>query len=638
MLKKTIAWVLSFALLAGAIPLCAAAEEETASDNDKLSQEIIEEINEGKEKIPVSLYLDLSDVKNGLQERKQSLEALKEQLAAQTEELRKQTAEAWQKVQNGEMTREEFDTWLAEKKAALKEKTAELEQYQALYDKYEQYAKTAAEELQERKQSLQALKEQVAAQTEELRQQTAEAWQKVQNCEMTREDFDTWLAEKKAALKEKSAELEQYQALYDTYEQYVKAATEKLQERKQSLDALKEQLAQEREELRKQAAETWKKVQNGEMTREEFDAWLAEKNAALKEKSAELKQKQEQYEQDAKAAAEELLKNKLSELGLDTNLTLEDITDKVHDANDRVTTVLKGYLTPEQIEALSKLKELICFKYDPEDPEQSYEASLDVPEFVFGDFNRDNAVNASDAAIMLQYAAKHGAGEVTVSFAASVKQQEPVVIQTDKFLYYSTMPYHEEDLSDGGSLGYADKLVIKDTDANFLVTGIYQDQENPENKTYTVVGLNSSATEPCYLNGWNNVAGGDTLQIGDLISLKNAPVVETYPGEVECGSETEYTNYGNACEVLGEEFRDVIRHQMLRSQYYVLCSNERFQMLSAPEQIGDYKTLMTEQHDLYGDYNHDGEVNASDAAYILIYAAEHGAGSYNGTFKDYLSK
>ena len=39
----------------------------------------------------------------------------------------------------------------------------------------------------------------------------------------------------------------------------------------------------------------------------------------------------------------------------------------------------------------------------------------------------------------------------------------------------------------------------------------------------------------------------------------------------------------------------------------------------------------------YRDFNHDGEVNASDASIILIYAAEHGAGTFSGSFEEYVN-
>ena len=43
------------------------------------------------------------------------------------------------------------------------------------------------------------------------------------------------------------------------------------------------------------------------------------------------------------------------------------------------------------------------------------------------------------------------------------------------------------------------------------------------------------------------------------------------------------------------------------------------------------------QH-LYGDFNGDGIVNASDASVILIYAAEYGAGTFTGTFEEYVNR
>ena len=39
---------------------------------------------------------------------------------------------------------------------------------------------------------------------------------------------------------------------------------------------------------------------------------------------------------------------------------------------------------------------------------------------------------------------------------------------------------------------------------------------------------------------------------------------------------------------------------------------------------------------VYGDFNHDGVVNASDAAVILIYSAKYGAGQFGGSFEEYV--
>ena len=46
----------------------------------------------------------------------------------------------------------------------------------------------------------------------------------------------------------------------------------------------------------------------------------------------------------------------------------------------------------------------------------------------------------------------------------------------------------------------------------------------------------------------------------------------------------------------------------------------------------------TEPQRIFGDFNNDGLVNASDASIILIYAAEHGAGKFAGTFEEYINR
>ena len=42
--------------------------------------------------------------------------------------------------------------------------------------------------------------------------------------------------------------------------------------------------------------------------------------------------------------------------------------------------------------------------------------------------------------------------------------------------------------------------------------------------------------------------------------------------------------------------------------------------------------------EVFGDFNGDGIVNASDASVILIYAAEYGAGTFTGTFEEYVNR
>lgn len=53
---------------------------------------------------------------------------------------------------------------------------------------------------------------------------------------------------------------------------------------------------------------------------------------------------------------------------------------------------------------------------------------------------------------------------------------------------------------------------------------------------------------------------------------------------------------------------------------------------------GNSEIQIVDNNPIYGDFNSDGQVNASDAALILIYAAVHGAGSFNGTFEEYIAQ
>ena len=60
-----------------------------------------------------------------------------------------------------------------------------------------------------------------------------------------------------------------------------------------------------------------------------------------------------------------------------------------------------------------------------------------------------------------------------------------------------------------------------------------------------------------------------------------------------------------------------------------------------PGEPGDIRIelkLYEEAKPLYGDFNGDGIVNASDASVILIYAAEYGAGTFSGTFEEYVNR
>ena len=420
------------------------------------------------------------------------------------------------------------------------------------------------------------------------------------------------------------------------------AESEQILTRKQEAAAEQEQIKEQTNALYTQTVEAWRKVLSGEMTRDAYNTILAENTAAYKALRNTAKEQNEQYEQFVRNIIEEAIQRKITALGLDIELAYNCFGESVRDVDTRlITAEVAGKLTPAEILALSEDPDLDSFNYDmtaDREQPQPFEPTLTVPDFIPSDFNHDKAVNASDAVTLLRYAAQHGADAFPASFAAFARQQDPFIVQTDKFVYFSTVPYHREDLETPVGLAGTTKLNILGTDANFLVTGIYQDKENPVIKTYTVVYINGYTPEPCYLNGWPYVAGGDSLQVGDLIRLENISIMESYPAQVGCGMDTEFTNYGNACDLFGEAFRKVILHEMIQSQYYITGRNERYEALPAPEEIGDIAELLDEPHDTFGDYSHDGKVNASDAAVMLIYAAEYGADTFQGTFEEYLSR
>ncbi|MCR4646500.1 MAG: hypothetical protein K5695_14020 [Oscillospiraceae bacterium] len=208
------------------------------------------------------------------------------------------------------------------------------------------------------------------------------------------------------------------------------------------------------------------------------------------------------------------------------------------------------------------------------------------------------------------------------AFAA---ETEPFIIETDTFQYYSTASRE-------------DKLSVKGTDANLMVTAIYQNKEDPTDKLYTAVELHEYYAGRIYLMNWEHLPDWETVQVGDLIYVTPYEVVETYPGRCYLTDVTSFKNYGNGSAVLGDEFKEVIRNELEISQSELMKKEyeiavENYRLLSVPPEV----TGEAPQQ-LYGDFNHDGEVNASDAAIMLIYAAEHGAGTFSGSFEEYVSK
>ena len=419
------------------------------------------------------------------------------------------------------------------------------------------------------------------------------------------------------------------------------AESEKIFNAKKELEAMEETTYETHNALYTQARAAWDQFRSGSSTQEAYQAVLAEKDDAYKAATLAYEQAREQYQNETKGTVEAIFREKLKALGIEAEMHCTSIGNGVREFNTLFATGnLQGELTPAQILMLSEDADLNHFNYDSTaewEPVQPFQPTMTVPDYVSGDFNNDKEVNASDAAKLLNYAARHGAGDYAASFSAYVRKGEPTVIQTDKFLYYSTAPHYQEDLEGLDGWEGTQKLVIPETDADYLVTGILQYKDDPFIKNYITVTVNDSIVCPVILNYWHMVPGGETLQVGDLISLKNLPVVETYPGQVDCGLGTDYVNYGNACELLGEEFRDVIREQIIQTNVWAKPS-DHYDMLPVPESLSDWQEMSTEPHALYGDYNRDDVVNASDAAIVLIYSAAKGAGTFTGTFEEYVNR
>ena len=222
---------------------------------------------------------------------------------------------------------------------------------------------------------------------------------------------------------------------------------------------------------------------------------------------------------------------------------------------------------------------------------------------------------------------------VLLSFAltpitAIAAETEPIRIETDTFSYYATMNFHT-----------SPELTLQGTDANLLITGIYQKIDNPDYKIYTGVMLLSGYSERCNILYWDITSKDEAVQVGDLLNFQSGTyVVETNPLTIYYDPDTStYRNYGNGSALLGDKFKGVIRNEVKLFQdhmdEYTPVGGGKYQLLPiAPEITGE------EPQQLYGDFNHDGEVNASDAAIMLIYAAEHGAGTFSGSFEEYVSK
>ncbi|MEE5991676.1 MAG: dockerin type I repeat-containing protein [Oscillospiraceae bacterium] len=185
-------------------------------------------------------------------------------------------------------------------------------------------------------------------------------------------------------------------------------------------------------------------------------------------------------------------------------------------------------------------------------------------------------------------------------------------------------------------------LLMKESiGANFLVTGVFR-QNNGKIQGYTVLQI--GAEDDC--RGWLNGVGeidGRELQVGDIIGstegsewMTSASIPETYTpyNDPEYGHFCTPTYIGNGVDLLGEEFKNVIRHELVTEwDFYNLVGDVSNVEITNGDATADGKTgiadvLAVNQsllgvHTLsnYGvlaaDVNHNGTVEDADALKIL---------------------
>ena len=115
-------------------------------------------------------------------------------------------------------------------------------------------------------------------------------------------------------------------------------------------------------------------------------------------------------------------------------------------------------------------------------------------------------------------------------------------------------------------------LFTKETiGANFLVTGVFR-QSNGKIRGYTVLQFGVKAECRGWLDGSVSEIDGKELQVGDIIGSTEGSewmVQEVIPptycpfNAPEYGRSCALTYIGNGVDLLGEEFKNVIRHELV---------------------------------------------------------------------------
>ena len=301
----------------------------------------------------------------------------------------------------------------------------------------------------------------------------------------------------------------------------------KLDALRQTLEAFKAERQAEMDALSVEYDANEDKFKNGEI---EEDAYFAVQNE-LSDKSnllaALIVQETDHYYDAARNLADNEFENKLALWGIPPvhdELGLVYCTRWQEDSKYE----LRGHLTAEQVETLRS------------DPDVDFVEVADPTEPPSVDEEPDPQLHTW----------------VT----------EPLVVETDAFRYACYTPLsHINEYSDA-----RDELSIPDTKANLMVTGAFQDKTSGR-IVYTAIELNTKAG--AYRGSilyWDNVPGNVPLHAGDLLYLTGYSPIEPYPPEYPCGEGTEFEILGSGCDVLGEEFEEVIEHEKRLAGYYAL--------------------------------------------------------------------
>ncbi|MCR4646946.1 MAG: dockerin type I repeat-containing protein [Oscillospiraceae bacterium] len=184
---------------------------------------------------------------------------------------------------------------------------------------------------------------------------------------------------------------------------------------------------------------------------------------------------------------------------------------------------------------------------------------------------------------------------------------EPITIETDTFSYTCYTPLSNI----RNYIDERDELSIPDTKANLMVTGAFQDKTSGR-IVYTAIELNSKAgAYRGRILYWDNVPGNVPLHAGDLLNLTGYSPIEPYPPVYPCGEDTQFEVIGNGCDLLGEEFEEVIEHEKRLAGYYALGAGL--------ENYTEYYTPVEEEAK-----NWDYYWNLDDYAVYKDYVRTHG--------------